>query len=236
MMRMQMMRKLTVVAVLLVQFFGQAFSQNNDFEKQLYVGFGGGAQLSSVDFVPSVLQKNNIGIHGGISAKYIAEKHLGLLLELNYAQRGWTEDFEDRTDLAYARTLNYLEMPFMTHVYFGNKVRFVFNAGPQIAFLLGSSATMSDALKKEIDELKETSTTKVGVQYESDLRRFDYGLTGGAGIEFKSGAGNFQLEGRYYFGLGDIFENRKSRKEKFYFNRSAHRIIEAKLSYYFRIK
>jgi len=35
--------------------------------------------------------------------------------------------------------------------------------------------------------------------------------------------------------LGDIFESRRL-KEDFFFNRSAHRIIEAKLSYLFQVK
>ena len=211
------------------------YAQKEEFKKEIYVGFGGGALMSSVDFMPSVLQKRNIGIHGGISAKYLSENHLGLLLELNYAQRGWTEDFEDNPQYSYNRTLNYLEIPFMTHVYFGRKVRFVFNAGPQIGILLSQSAHMSDDLRTYIEQAQELVNYKLGAQYEDNLRKFDYGLTGGAGIEFKSGAGNFQLEGRYYFGLGDIFENRKS-KDDFFYNRSAHRIIEAKLSYYFKLK
>ena len=58
----------------------QLFAQKKEFEKELYVGVGGGALMSSVDFMPNVLQKQHLGIHGGISAKYITEKHLGLLL------------------------------------------------------------------------------------------------------------------------------------------------------------
>lgn len=211
------------------------YAQKEDFARELYLGFGGGVLMPKVDFMPSVLQKTNFGIHGGISAKYITEKHLGLLLELNYTQRGWTEEFEDNPDFAYSRTLNYIEIPFMTHVYFGNKVRFVFNAGPQVGFLLGNSSTMSEGLRDYVDEMKESTEYRVGTQYGNSLKKFDYGLVGGAGLEFKTPAGNMQLEGRYYFGLGDIFENRKS-QENYYFSRSAHRIIDIKLSYYFKLK
>lgn len=230
------MKKITVAFLLLFILIGNAFSQKEEFQKQLYIGFGGGALTSSIDFLPSVLQKTNLGIHGGISAKYITEKSLGLLLELNYAQRGWTEDFEDQPEFSYSRTLNYLEMPFMTHIYFGNKIRFVINAGPQIAFLLGSSDQISDALKADVDANQEFASYIVGAQYKLDLKKFDYGIVGGAGIELKSGVGDLQLEGRYYFGLADIFENRKSKKEQYFFNRSGNRIIEAKLSYFFKMK
>lgn len=212
-----------------------AFAQKNQFEKGLYVGFGGGALTSSVDFVPSILQKTNLGIHGGLSAKYISEKHLGVILELNYAQRGWSEDYEENPEYIYNRTLNYLEIPFMTHIYFGRKVRFVFNAGPQIGFLLGHSSQMSDELKSYVNQTQEQVDFNFGAQYDNDLKKFDYGIIGGAGVEIKSGVGSFQLEGRYYFGLGDVFESRKS-KDNFFFHRSAHRIIEGKLSYYFKLK
>lgn len=40
--------------------------------------------------------------------------------------------------------------------------------------------------------------------------RFDYGITAGAGIEFRiKKTHGIVLEGRYYYGLGDIFKNRK---------------------------
>ncbi|MDO5523190.1 MAG: porin family protein [Bacteroidia bacterium] len=228
------MKRLLPVFFLFFLFSLQVSAQNNEFEKELYIGVGGGALMSSIDFVPSVLQGQHFGIHGGVSAKYISEKHLGLLLELNYAQRGWTEDFPAESGFAYSRTLHYLEVPFMTHVYFGRKLRFVINAGPQLGFLLGSSATMNDALASDIDAKKQENPN-VGMQYSSKPRNFDYGIVGGIGMELNTGVGNIELEGRYYFGLGDVFENRKS-KDDFYFNRSAHRIIEAKLSYFFKVK
>ncbi|MEA4903219.1 MAG: porin family protein [Petrimonas sp.] len=216
--------------------FAHGFAQNNDFEKELYVGVGGGALMTSVNFVPAVSQKSFFGIHGGISAKYISERHLGLILEMNYAQRGWTEDFPPESGFAYNKTLNYLEVPFMTHIYFGKKVRFIINAGPQLGFLMGSSDNMNEALAADIAAKKqENPEAQIGMQYSLKPRSFDYGLIGGIGMELKTGAGSVVLEGRYYFGLGDIFESRRL-KEDFFFNRSAHRIIEAKLSYLFQVK
>lgn len=230
------MKRLLPVILLFFLFSIQISAQKKDFEKELYFGVGGGALMTSVDFLPSVLQKSHMGIHGGISAKYISENHLGLLLELNYAQRGWTEDFPVESGFAYSKTLNYLEIPFMTHVYFGKKFRFIINAGPQIGVLLGSSDNMNEALSADIAAKKQQDPeAEIGMQYVSEPKKFDYGIVGGIGMEFKTGAGNIALEGRYYFGLGDVFENRKT-KEDFYFNRSAHRIIEAKLSYFFKVK
>lgn len=212
-------------------------AQKESFRHELYLGIGGGVLSSSIDFVPTVPQSFMMGAQGGLSAKYVTEKHLGLIAEINYAQRGWSEEFAPEKDFLYNRTLNYLEIPFMTHIYFGNNVRFIVNAGPQISILLSDDPVMNQALADDVAARKSADPdAPVGVQYGpfSEMNRVDYGLIGGIGMELKTGIGDFDLEGRYYFGLGDIFTSRRSQNA--YFSRSAHRLIEAKLTYYLKIR
>ena len=65
-------------------------------------------------------------------------------------------------------------------------------------------------------------------QYDLPVKhKFDYGITGGIGVELNTKAGHFLLEGRYYYGLSDVFGNSK----KDVFSRSNHGAIIAKLSY-----
>ena len=59
--------------------------------------------------------------------------------------------------------------------------------------------------------------------------RFDYGITGGLGVELHTKLGHFLVEGRYYFGLADIFSSSK----KDYFDRSANGSIIVKATYLF---
>ncbi len=213
-----------------------AFSQQ-DFKGELYFGAGGGAMVSNVDFSPTIPQTFKVGMLGGVSAKYISQKHLGLLAEVNFAQRGWKEDYDTSTGFVYNRTLNYLEVPLMTHVYFGNRTRFILNLGPQVSFLLGGKDTMSPELADDLAARRqENPEARIGEQYApmDSLNKVDYGLVGGIGMELKTGIGVFDLEGRYYFGLGDIFNSRRTKQA--YFSRSAARVIEAKLTYYIRIK
>lgn len=149
-------------------------------------------------------------------------------------QRGWTEDFSEteHTDHSYSRTLNYIELPLMTHIYFGSKVRFVINLALQLSYMFSDKGSMNDALSKYISDIKEIDPDNpVGLQYETIDNKFDYGLLAGAGVEFDTGIGNFILEGRYYFGLGDSFDNSRSKVGNF--SRSAHRYMAAKLTYYF---
>ncbi len=219
------MKRFLPTILLLFIVFLSANAQKNDFQRRLYFGVGGGPLFSTVDFVPNIFQEMHLGFHGGVSAKYISEKNLGMILELNLAQRGWKEEFPPESTLAYSRTLTYLEVPIFTHIYFGNKARFIINLGPQMSFLLGNKA------KPNQDFVANNPT---GTQYGNPERRFDYGLTGGLGMELNTALGAFDLEGRYYFGLGDIFDNkREADKQKF--SRSAHRVIEGKLTYYFQL-
>jgi hypothetical protein len=207
------------------------------FKSEIYLGVGGGVVSAGLDFMPAIQQSSMMGVHGGLSAKIITEKHLGLITEINYSQRGWTEEFDPGQDFSYSRTLNYLEIPFLTHIYFGKKFRFIVNAGPQISILLNDKQTMSQALADDIAEKQAANPEgQIGIQYgpSDELKRVDYGLTGGVGMELKTGVGDFNLEGRYYFGLGDVFVSRRSKEA--YYSRSAHRLIEAKLTYYIKIR
>mgnify|MGYP000918740134 FL=1 len=225
-----------VLCLLLSLGISPLYAQREIFKGELYLGVGGGSLFSKVDFVPSVPMAFKQGIYGGISAKYISEKHLGIVMEINYAQRGWEEEFESSSDFSYSRTLNYVDIPFMTHIYAGRKTRFIINIGPQISLLVGDNQKMSQALSDDLDERRaEDPEARIGMQYEGmyELKRVDYGLIGGIGMEFKTGIGDFDLEGRYYFGLGDIFTSRRS--ENAYFSRSASRGIGVKLTYYMRM-
>ena len=60
--------------------------------------------------------------------------------------------------------------------------------------------------------------------------RVDYGITAGLGLEFSHPRlGHFLLEGRYYYGLGNIYGATK----RDYFARSNFAQIVIKLSYLF---
>ena len=63
--------------------------------------------------------------------------------------------------------------------------------------------------------------------------KFDYGITGGIGFEFYiSPRNSISVEGRYYFGLGNIFPAAKADT----FSASRNTSIELILGYNFRLK
>ena len=171
-----------------------------------------------------------MGINGGLTARYISEKYFrmicGAQVELNFSQHGWSEFDEDHPELEYIRKMNYVEIPLLAHLAFGRDrgVQFFVHAGPQIGFFISDTRKKNDAWNNY------TSTPE---QHDKNVEnKFDYGITGGAGLELRTKAGNFLVEGRYYYALSDFYKSTK----KDYFSRSAHGTIVAKITYLFDLK
>jgi hypothetical protein len=207
---------------------GQAYSQAESFTPEWAYGFNGGITSSRVGFNShvSVPQVSLRQFSGGVAVRYISEKNFGILGELNYSQRGWKE----RTDTIhlnqYVRSVNYLEIPVMTHLYFemGKHVRLIFNAGPQIGFYLGEKE-----LERDIVEINDPDYDVS--YYDLPIQQsFDYGLKATAGLEFRTIAGSVILDVRYYFGLSDIFNSTKADV----FQASNNRILGFNLTYLFK--
>lgn len=190
------------------------------FQPELTVGGSFGTTFSRVTFAPKIQQSMLLGYTFGVTGRYETEKNVGLQVELNYVQHGWKEKFEDPA-YRYSRTLNYLEIPFFTHIYFGSRrVKIFLNLGPKIGYYLNEK--VENNLGSNIPEgtYPEAHEMKIG-------HKFDWGLCGGPGLEIRTGIGYFLLEGRYYYALGDLF---RSRREDF-FSKSSSQVISAKLTY-----
>lgn len=211
-----------------------ANAQVGEQRHNLAIGINGGINLNKASFSPTVKQKNLMGINGGITARYISERYFkmicGAQLEINFSQHGWDEYYEDYPALSYTRNMNYVEMPFLAHLAFGKDrgVQLFIHAGPQIGFLLNNS--------EKIDGDWTTAASESYITVEQHGKpidnKFDYGLTGGLGIEVRTKAGHFLVEGRYYYALSDFYNSAK----KDFFARSAHEVITAKITYLFDLK
>ena len=117
--------------------------------------------------------------------RMVSEKFFGIKLELNYAQRG----FNDKDG---HRQFDYIELPFMSHITFGQKLfRFFIDLGPEVSYLI-----------------KDYPITSNSLQHSSTIKnKFDYGLVGGLGFEFNTKYGIYTVDARYNFGLNNIFGN-----------------------------
>jgi len=216
-----MKRATGIILLLLVYLAAQA--QPRLRQPEIYVGIHGGVLFSLVWFSPRlegttiIVDRTLLSGNGGLVMRYNGHKYCGFQLELNYMQRGWRE-YAD-----YERRLDYLEMPWLAHIYFGKKkVRGFLNLGPQIGVLLRESSYGSE---NEDPEQRK--------QYEPIANKFDWGVAGGLGLLFRTTkVGTFQLEARFNYSLGNFYASRASD----YFKHSNPMNLSINLGYLWEIK
>lgn len=227
------LKKILFAVVIVMAVFGTSRSEaQTHYSSNVSVGIKGGMDFSRVFFSPSVKQSFQPGVTFGATFRYIEENHFGLIGEVNFVQRGWKEDFEG-APYEYKATTNYVEIPILAHIYFGNRGRFFFNAGPQVAFFLGESRK-TNFDPNEIGKLQDFPANRTYYQWSMDLdQKIDYGISAGLGGEFSISHRNaLYLEARFYYGLGNIFKAGRYGT----FRASNQMTVSATVGYWFRIK
>lgn len=175
---------------------------------EMYIGIHGGALGSMYTFTPRIngtehfLDAAFLSWNGGVVFRYSGHKCCGLQVELNYMQKGWRENAEREYTVHYTRKLDYIELPFLTHVYFGKpSFRAFINLGPQIGYCF-----------HEAEDGTRNSSNPSAPQYNMPIdNAFDWGIAGGVGFYYRHlKAGVFQLEARFNYSLGDTFSHSKT--------------------------
>lgn len=225
-----------------------ALAQIGEHRSDFAIGVTGGYIFSNVNFSPTVAQGYHGGMTGGIAMRYTCEKYFkticSLVAEVNYSALGWKEEIKTRQDKAvigdrgvaekYERTINYIQIPAFAHLAWGRETQgfsYFLNLGPQFGIYL------SDKISKTYDEanVSEEDGRSNTVIYQETTpidKKFDYGITVGAGIEYSHHSmGHFLVEARYYYGLGNIFNDSK----RDYFGNSNFRNIVVKATYFFDV-
>ena len=245
---------LTVVAL-------PASAQVGEHRSELAVGVNGGYVMSNMGFVPKIPQGMHTGLTGGLSFRYTSEKYFSsicaIVAEVNYAQIGWKEDIltpqdepviNEATGLPeeYQCNINYIQVPVFARLGWGRErkgFQAFFQVGPQIGYYLSESSKANFDVDQPnlADRTSIVSSNYVrddGVKVGSGIyhmpveNKVDYGIVGDLGLEFSHPkVGHFLLEGRYYYGLGNIYGDSK----RDYFGRSNYSNIVVKLSYLFDI-
>ncbi len=209
--------KRNLLSILICLVSGFTFAQPRLQQEEMYVGVHAGAIASMAIFSPDVAQeitKPYLGANGGFIFRYSGHKVCGLQVELNYMQRGWRE-----STTGVVRGIDYLELPFLTHLAFGNKFRGFINLGPQIGYAL-----------------RETTTNLIGTptlpQHLPIDNRFDWGIAGGLGMLYLSKAGVWQLEARFNYSFDGYYSNSKFA----YFSKSIPMSLSLNFAWLWQIK
>ena len=170
---------------------------------EMYIGVHGGVMASSVLFKPKVegldIMQSPLSPNGGLVFRYAGHKVCAIQVELNYMQRGWCEVLKPEGGVVavdYRRQLDYIELPLLMHLYLGGQhVRGFFNLGPQIGYCFR-------------DTEYGTKNPNAKHQYVPIEHPFDWGAAAGLGVYYRAKkVGLFQLEARFNYSFGSIFDN-----------------------------
>jgi len=202
-----------IVAIFLVIGLAQAQSA---FIPETNLGIKLGGTISKVNFNPGVKQDLYPGFLGGLVFRHISQKSLGIQIEANYYQAGWSEKLDSPS--SYSRRLNYIQLPLMTHVSLGKqKSRFFLNLGPYISVLLSDSEKIDLESESEYQDYYGIEIGGTG----------EFGLCFGLGFSKNTSIGIFQLEGRANYAMSNIFSNDQETS----FTSSGNLSAEVALSY-----
>ena len=153
-------------------------------------------------------------------------------------------------NLYYSRKMSYIQVPVLARLGWGRE-RSGFQAfvqvGPQLGFFLSDKAETNFDVRDPAFNPNPDKNGKLSPDYKyGDLRashvvaqdsmavenKIDYGVAFAVGLEFSNRkVGHFLLEGRYYYGLGNIYGSSK----RDYFGSSNFGNIVFKLTYLFDI-
>lgn len=173
--------------------FGQA--EENNYPKQMGFGIKAGATYSSLVIgIPLQQMSASIEPSFGLIFNYIDKKTVGIQLELNYVSKSWEEN--PSGNYLFNAKLDYIEIPMLTTLHFGNRLKFLVNFGPYISILL------NEKISHNIDE----SSTYFEYYKNRSTRKGDFGMIGGAGLRLQTKLGLFQLEGRYTYGFQNLYD------------------------------
>ena len=241
------MRRRLILLLLLCPLMVKA--QVGEYRTDFAIGANAGYMLSNVGFMPEVPQKMLGGLTGGLTVRYTCEKYFksicSIVAEVNLAQTGWKENIMDENrqpvyyaddtqqlnPLSYERKMTYVQIPLMARMGWGRErkgFQFFFQVGPQIGVFLSEKTSTNVVMGKAT--ANQRSSQVVAQDTMAVEKKLDYGIAAGLGMEFSHRRlGHFLIEGRYYYGLGDIYGNSKSD----YFGRSNFGQIVIKATYLF---
>ena len=225
------MRRLAFILTIFATLLATA---QTHYEGTIAVGGKAGATFSKVNFNPSVQQSMLPGVTAGLMFRYIEEKNFGLIAELNMTQRGWKEAYDD-ADYNFSHRFTYLELPIMTHIFFGNqRVKGFFNLGPELNVMLVDGITSNfDYQQAASTDYFVTNARHIEQMTMKINNRLDYGICGGAGMEINMNSKHsLLLEGRFYYGLTDVFSSHKTDV----FSSSNSMTVMVTLGYFYKLK
>lgn len=184
---------MTKILKILTVFTAVSFASlvSNELYAQMRAGVKGGLNVSNL-YVDEVDDENarygfNLGVYGQILSSDVFAIQPELLFSTKGSKVEYGGSFFDQT-IKY--NLSYLDLPVLAVFKLGESAEI--HIGPYVSYLLGANISHEGDLVTGVDEIDR-----------DHLKSFDYGLSGGFGLNF----GDIQVGARYNYGLAKLADS-----------------------------
>ena len=147
------------------------------------------------------------GFNIGLATQFRMGEVFAIAPELVYTQRGFKEEYNNGA-VREAR-FDYLSLPVMFRLHFGEILKGYVNAGPVFSYWLGGKQSVTGTIGNS--NLTITTPYAESIRFENldedwayDANRLEVGASIGGGIMLDTGGGSFLIDLRYTQGLGNI--------------------------------
>jgi hypothetical protein len=193
------------------------------------LGIKAGINLANMSIDPKEEESPQIilGFHAGVVYEIeLAEGFYfspGLLFSQKGAQysfQDYDDEFEGEVSIDLKTSINYLEVPLnLVYKIDMGGANLVFEAGPYLGYALDGKIDM------DFEAMGISFNMSEDIEFGSEddqMRRIDYGINAGIGLEFQ----NFKVGAQYGLGLGNLSNDDDATIK--------HRVIGVSVGYFFR--
>jgi hypothetical protein len=184
-----MTKILKILTVFIVVSFASCIS--TELLAQMRAGVKGGLNVSNL-YVDDVDDENaRFGFNLGFYGQILSSDVFAIQPELLFSTKGSKLEYGGGLfDQTVKYNLSYLDLPVLAVFKLGDAAEI--HVGPYVGYLLGASISHDGDLGSGVDEIDK-----------DHLKSFDYGLSGGFGLNF----GSLQVGARYNYGLAELADS-----------------------------
>jgi hypothetical protein len=184
-----MTKLLKILTVSIVVSFASCIS--NEVFAQMRAGIKGGLNVSNL-YVDDVDDENaRYGFNFGFYGQLLSSETFAIQPELLFSTKGSKIEYGGGLfDQTVKYNLSYLDLPVLAVFKLGDAAEI--HVGPYVGYLLGANISHDGDLGSGVDDIDR-----------DHLKSFDYGLSGGFGLNF----GSLQVGARYNYGLAKLADS-----------------------------
>ena len=207
---------LAVLLVILLAGGGSAFAN------QLWVGVHGGPSVPNLSGGTNEVSQGYTSRYGpyiGVFADYVMRPYLSVRGEINYSSEGGKRNGMQPITIppgmtAYASfnneaIIDYLEIPVLAKLDWGQTIRFFVDAGPYVGFLVRAKTVTRGSSKVYLDKAGTTALSpaqsfNADTNIRQDINSTNIGAAGGLGVEMPYGPGDLVFDAHFSYGFTNI--------------------------------